>query len=51
MMDFHNRLAKLPKTTSVDATKRRKVYMQNVADAFDITIDNPFDGVFYFEKQ
>lgn len=50
MMDFHKRLAKLPKNTSVDATKRRKEYMQKVADAFDITADRPFEGVFYFEK-
>ncbi|WP_437918569.1 hypothetical protein [Sphingobacterium sp. LRF_L2] len=49
MKDFHKRLAKLPKTTGVPATKRRIVYMNNVADAFDVSVDKPFLGKFYFE--
>lgn len=49
MTKFHIRLSKLPKTTSVDKTKKRILYMNSVAQAFDITIDKPFTGVFYFE--
>lgn len=49
MKDFHKRLAGLPKKTSVEKTKRRIAYMQEVAEAFDITIDKPFSGKFYFE--
>ena len=50
MISFHLRLAKLPKKTNCDKTKARIVYMNKVADAFGITVDNPFSGVFYFEK-
>ena len=50
MTDFHKRLAKLPKTTRVPATERRIAYMNNIADAFDITVDKPFSGLFYFER-
>jgi hypothetical protein len=50
MLGFHIRLAKLPKNTSVEKTKKRKEYMYKVANAFDITIDKPFSGKFYFEK-
>lgn len=49
MKYFHKRLAKLPKNTSVERTKKRKEYMYKVAQAFDITIDKPFSGKFYFE--
>ncbi len=49
MKSFHKRLAKLPKNTLVEKTKRRKEYMFKIADAFDISIDKPFSGVFYFE--
>lgn len=49
MLNFHKRLAKLPKKTLVPETERRKEYMQQVADAFDITVDRPFNGIFYFE--
>jgi len=49
MLRFHLRLAKLPKTTRVNATEKRKEYMYKVADAFDIRIDKPFSGIFYFE--
>ena len=49
MMSFHLRLAKLPKNTQIPRTTRRKEYMYKVADAFEIAIDKPFNGVFYFE--
>lgn len=49
MENFHIRLSKLPKTTNVEKTKRRIEYMNKVAKAFDITIDKPFNGKFYFE--
>lgn len=49
MTDFHKRLANLPKTTRVPATEKRIVYMNNIAIVFDITIDKPFSGKFYFE--
>lgn len=49
MTDFHKRLAKLPKKTSVERTVKRIEYMNKVADAFGITPDKPFNGVFYFE--
>lgn len=51
MSDFHKRLGKLPKKTSVERTANRIIYMNKVADAFDITVDKPFDGLFFFEKQ
>lgn len=50
MLTFHLRLAKLPKVTHSSQTQKRKDYMYKVADAFDIKIERPFDGVFYFEK-
>lgn len=50
MLGFHSRLSKLPKKTSSEKTKRRIDYMYEIAKAFDITPDKPFDGVFYFEK-
>ena len=49
MLSFHKRLAKLPKRTSVKATEKRITYMNTIADLFDITIDKPFSGKFYFE--
>jgi 5-methylcytosine-specific restriction endonuclease McrA len=51
MLSFHLRLKKLPKKTRVNRTEKRKEYMHKVADAFGITIEKPFDGLFYFEKQ
>lgn len=50
MSNFHIRLAKLPKKTLVDRTKKRIEYMNEVANAFDISIEKPFSGKFYFEK-
>ena len=49
MLTFHLRLAKLPKNPRTDKTKKRIIYMNTIAELFDITIDKPFDGVFYFE--
>lgn len=49
MMDFHKRLAKLPKKTERAATIRRIEYMRKVADLFGITPDKPFEGKFFFE--
>lgn len=49
MLDFHKRLAKLPKKTNVARTEKRKEYMFKVAELFGITQDIPFSGVFYFE--
>lgn len=50
MLTFHIRLAKLPKNTKVEATKKRIAYMNTIADLFDITVDKPFKGKFYFEN-
>ena len=49
MLNFHNRLKKLPKKTAIDRTKKRIEYMNKVADLFDITPEKPFEGKFYFE--
>ena len=49
MLSFHKRLSKLPKNTIVKRTMDRKIYMYAIADAFDITPEKPFSGVFYFE--
>ena len=49
MSTFHTRLAKLPKNTNSDKTLKRIEYMNTIAEAFNITIDKPFNGVFYFE--
>lgn len=51
MLNFHKRLAKLPKTTVVRKTMDRIEYMNKVANLYNITVDNPFTGIFYFEKQ
>lgn len=49
MSNFHIRLSKLPKKTQVLKTIKRKEYLNEVARLFDITVDKPFTGVFYFE--
>ena len=49
MMDFHKRLAKLPKQTKRPQTIKRIEYMNKIAEAFDITVDKSFLGKFYFE--
>lgn len=50
LMNFHLRLAKLPKKPTVQKSVNRIKYMNDIASAFDITVDKPFSGVFYFEK-
>lgn len=49
MNNFHIRLGKLPKKTSVKKTAGRMKYLKSVADYFGITSDKPFCGKFYFE--
>lgn len=50
MLTFHKKYAKLPKEPYASQSIKRKKYMQEVADAFGITAENPFDGIFYFER-
>lgn len=50
MITFHNRLAKLPKKTSVKRTEKRIEYLNKIASLFNISKDKPFDGIFFFEK-
>lgn len=49
LLNFHKRLASLPKKTMVAKTKKRIVYMKTIADKYGITVDKPFSGIFYFE--
>lgn len=49
MLTFYERLNKLPKTTQVEKTKQRIIYMNTIADMFNIRKDIPFNGKFYFE--
>lgn len=49
MYTFHERLAKLPKNPRTEKTIKRIAYMMEIANAFHITVDQPFSGVFYFE--
>lgn len=49
MLNFHKRLSKLPKQTTVDRTIKRIEYMNKVAEHFGISADKPFNGIFYFE--
>jgi len=48
--ELHLRLKKLPKNPRVERTIRHKEYLLEVAELFGITVDKPFDQVFYFEK-
>lgn len=50
MLTFHMRLKKVPKHPKVKKSVKRKYYMLQVAEVFDISADKPFDGKFYFEK-
>lgn len=50
MLNFHKRLAKLPKKTVSKQTEKRKVYMTAIANRYGITPEKPFSGVFYFER-
>lgn len=50
MSNFHVRLSRLPKKTSLEKTKKRIEYMNKIAALFDTSIDKPFCGIFHFEK-
>lgn len=49
MLNFHKRLAKLPKKTKVTRTEKRIEYLNIIAEKYGISVDKPFSGVFYFE--
>jgi len=49
MRNFHVRLSKCPKNPKVSHRIRYKEYMNEIADAFGITVDKPFCGKFFFE--
>lgn len=46
---LHIRLQALPKNPKVQKSIKTKVYLLEVADAFGITPEKPFNGIFYFE--
>jgi len=47
---LHERLQKLPKNPRVKKSIRHKAYLLEVAAYFNITPQQPFSGVFYFER-
>lgn len=47
---LHERLAKLPKNPRSENGIKKKQYLLDIAELFGITVDKPFDGMFYFEK-
>lgn len=47
---FHIQLAKLPKNPKTDFSKRKKERFLKIASYFGITVDQPFNGKFYFES-
>ena len=49
MTDFHLRIAKLPKNPKTEKSIKHKANMLEIAKLFDITVDRPFSGKFYFE--
>lgn len=49
LLKLHIRLKKMPKKTRVKRTEKRKAYLIEVASHFGITVDKPFNGIFYFE--
>ena len=46
---LHERLKNLPKNPKVKKSIKRKAYLLEVAQLFEIEIDKPFSGTFYFE--
>lgn len=50
MMSFHIRLKRVAKNPKSEKGIKRKEYMNKIAELFNIEVDKPFDGVFYFEK-
>lgn len=49
MHGFSQRIKRLPKNPIVEKSIKRKQYMLTIASLFDITIEKPFSGIFYFE--
>lgn len=49
MLTFHIRYSKLPRKTTVQRTVERIAYMNKISEAFGITKEKPFNGIFYFE--
>lgn len=49
MLTFHLRLLKVAKNPKMIHTIKRKAYMLEIARLFDIEVDKPFEGKFYFE--
>ena len=47
---LHLRLRKLPKNTVVKRTIARAEYIRHVAELFNISENQPFEGKFYFEQ-
>ena len=50
MKGFHTRLKRYKLDAGGWAAKKQARYMWDVADAFDISTDKPFKGIFYFEQ-
>ena len=46
---LHLRLAKLPKNPRTEKSKKRKKYLLQIAEYFNISVDKPFNKTFYFE--
>ncbi len=46
---LHERLKKMPKNPKSDKTIRRKIYLNEIANYFNIDENTPFCGKFYFE--
>lgn len=46
---LHERLKKLPKNPKVEKSAKRKAYLLEVAELFQINENKPFCGKFYFE--
>lgn len=49
MKGFHTRLKRYKLGKGGPAAQKQSRYMWDVADAFGITLEKPFSGVFYFE--
>ena len=47
---LNERLKKLPKNPKSPKSIKRKKYLLEVAEMFNITEDKPFNGVFYMDK-
>lgn len=50
LLTLHERLKRLPKNPKVSRSIKHKEYLLDVAAAFGITPETPFNGVFYFES-